>query len=82
MTDGRGSNSPQIYVNKNHVAHFVDRIDILIPPDEHSLNHIEHRLTEQTVIIGEKDHIQTNDVFHIRISIQELNRSGTSNKDC
>ncbi|MBN2103064.1 2-oxoacid:acceptor oxidoreductase subunit alpha [bacterium] len=50
-----GSNSITIRVSSESVKALVDRIDILIPLDRIALGHVEHRISEETLVIGEKD---------------------------
>jgi len=50
-----GSNSTEIRVSSNRVAAFVDRIDILIPINRAPIERLRNRMTDQTVVLGEKD---------------------------
>ncbi|MBN2208395.1 MAG: 2-oxoacid:acceptor oxidoreductase subunit alpha [Candidatus Coatesbacteria bacterium] len=50
-----GSNSTQIRVSKRRVASFVERIDILIPINRAPIDRLKYRITDSTVILGEKD---------------------------
>lgn len=50
-----GSNSTELRVSSKRVEAFVDRIDILFPLNREALNHVEKRITEDTVVLGEKD---------------------------
>ncbi|MFH1721789.1 MAG: 2-oxoacid:acceptor oxidoreductase subunit alpha [Candidatus Altiarchaeota archaeon] len=54
-----GSNSTEIRVSSNKVQSYVERIDVLIPLDELAIPHIEKRISKDTIIIGEKEKIQT-----------------------
>ncbi len=50
-----GSNSTEIRVSSNRVAAFVDRIDVLIPINRATIERLRNRITDQTVVLGEKD---------------------------
>jgi 2-oxoglutarate ferredoxin oxidoreductase subunit alpha len=54
-----GSNSTQIRVTAKKTASFVNRIDILIPFDTAAIVHCEKRITDRTLILGEKDSLAT-----------------------
>ncbi len=56
-----GSNSTELRVSSKRVKAFVDRIDILFPLNREALNHVEKRLTEDTVILGEKEKLITDE---------------------
>ncbi|HSG28285.1 MAG TPA: 2-oxoacid:acceptor oxidoreductase family protein, partial [Candidatus Krumholzibacterium sp.] len=47
-----GNNTVEIRVGSKPVKAFVDRIDILLPLNEGAIDRLEHRLGEDTVIIG------------------------------
>ena len=55
-----GSNSITIRVSSKSVKALVDRMDILIPLDHDALKHIEHRISTETVLIGEKEKLIPN----------------------
>mgnify|MGYP005832671705 CR=1 FL=1 len=48
-----GSNSTEIRVGSSRVAAFVDRMDILIPLDKDAVPHLEHRISPETIVLGE-----------------------------
>lgn len=50
-----GSNSTSIRISSKQVKSFVDRMDILFPFDRSALEHIEYRITSDTVVMGEKE---------------------------
>ncbi len=54
-----GSNSTEIRVSSGKVAAYVDRIDILIPLDHNAIPHLENRISNSTVIIGDKARISS-----------------------
>ena len=58
-----GSNSTQVRVASGRVMSFIDRIDVLIPLDKDAIPHLEKRISEQTVIIGDKEKLKTDRKF-------------------
>ncbi len=60
-----GSNSTQLRITSKRVSAFVNRIDLLIPLDQDAIPHLAHRITENTIIVGEKEKI--NPVIGLRI---------------
>lgn len=52
-----GSNSTQIRVSSRNVSSAVDRIDILIPFDQKALQHVEKRISPDTIILGGKEEV-------------------------
>ncbi|MBI9031333.1 2-oxoacid:acceptor oxidoreductase subunit alpha [bacterium] len=50
-----GVNSTEIRISSQEVNGFRNRIDILIPLSDKSVDHLKSRLTDQTLVIGEKD---------------------------
>ncbi|MDI6616546.1 MAG: 2-oxoacid:acceptor oxidoreductase subunit alpha [Syntrophaceae bacterium] len=50
-----GSNSTQLRVSSRKVRACLDKIDILFPLDRDGLRHVEHRITPETIILGEKE---------------------------
>lgn len=53
-----GSNSTEIRVSSNPVRSYVDRIDILIPLTKKSVDHLEKRVSEETLIIADNDSLK------------------------
>lgn len=53
-----GINSTEIRVSSKKVAAYVDRIDLLIPLNENAIPHLKRRITNETIIIGEKENIK------------------------
>lgn len=49
-----GSNSTEIRLTSEKRRSYVDRIDLLFALDKNVVPHLEHRISKQTVIIGEK----------------------------
>ncbi len=50
-----GSNSTEIRVSSNRVSAFVDRMDILIPFHKGALEHVERRISRQSIILGDEE---------------------------
>jgi 2-oxoglutarate ferredoxin oxidoreductase subunit alpha len=55
-----GSNSTQIRISTKPISAYIDRIDIIIPLNNDAINHIQHRISKETIIIGEYQNIYTN----------------------
>ncbi|HBU70518.1 MAG TPA: 2-oxoacid:acceptor oxidoreductase subunit alpha [Elusimicrobia bacterium] len=49
-----GSNSTQLRVSSQPRSSYVDRIDLLIPLDSGAIAHLKDKITEQTIIFGDK----------------------------
>lgn len=49
-----GSNSIEIRIAHHPVYSFIDRIDLLIVLDEKAFDHISHRITDETRVIGDR----------------------------
>jgi len=54
-----GSNSTQLRVTAKKTSSYVDRIDVFIPLDIAAIEHCENRITDRTLILGEKDMLVT-----------------------
>lgn len=64
-----GSNSTEIRISSKRVAAFVNRIDLLLPLDNDAIPHLKHRITNNTVIIGEREKLDTSyDVIDVPFS--------------
>ena len=50
-----GSNSTELRISSNKVSAVVDRIDLLFPLTSEALKHVSGRITDETIIIGEKE---------------------------
>jgi 2-oxoglutarate ferredoxin oxidoreductase subunit alpha len=50
-----GANSTEIRVSDRRVCALVDRIDILIPLNKGAMQHVEKRISPQTVVLAEKE---------------------------
>ena len=50
-----GNNSAEIRVSKDPVNAFVDRIDLLLPLNQGVRQNIRERITEGTVILGDRE---------------------------
>jgi len=49
-----GTNSTEIRISSRPVASFVNRIDILFPFDEKAVNWLSTRISDNTIIVGDK----------------------------
>jgi 2-oxoglutarate ferredoxin oxidoreductase subunit alpha len=54
-----GSNSSEIRASSRRVAAYLDRMDLLIPLDKGAIPHLRRRISQQTVILGDKEKIPT-----------------------
>lgn len=54
-----GVNSTQIRLSATPVSAILDRIDILVALDKGALGHLAHRITPETIILAEKNEIDT-----------------------
>lgn len=54
-----GSNSTEIRVTNARRNAFVDRIDLLFAMDKGVLPHLEHRITKDTIVLGEREKVCT-----------------------
>lgn len=52
-----GINSTEIRISSQKKTAFIDKIDILIPLHNDSIKHLEKRISPETIVIGEKDKI-------------------------
>ena len=53
-----GINSTEIRVSSRRVSAFCDRIDLLIPLSSGATDHVRRRVSPETVILGEKEHLK------------------------
>jgi 2-oxoglutarate/2-oxoacid ferredoxin oxidoreductase subunit alpha len=71
-----GSNSTELRVSSQRVQAYLDRIDILFPLNREALRHVEHRITRETIIIGEKEkllgHDRDEDMAVIDIPLSDI----------
>ncbi|MFE3846172.1 2-oxoacid:acceptor oxidoreductase subunit alpha [Thermoplasmatota archaeon] len=71
-----GSNSTQIRISSKPVSAYIDRIDILIPLSDESLEHVKKRISKKTLIIGEDEYIKNSKTNNkIEIPITQLAKS-------
>jgi len=72
-----GSNSVEIRVSSEQKHAYLKRIDLLVALDKDALSHLEDRISEGTVIIGEKEILQTGremlDIPFSKIAAEEGN---------
>ncbi len=62
-----GSNSTLIRVSDKNIKAMKHKIDILIPLDSKAIDHVADRLTENTIILGDKDLLKATEyeIIHI-----------------
>ncbi|MFA6619323.1 MAG: 2-oxoacid:acceptor oxidoreductase family protein [Candidatus Neomarinimicrobiota bacterium] len=63
-----GINSTEIRVSSKRIAGFLDRIDILIPLHQDAIDHLEKRITANTVIIGDKEKIHYKNIIDMQFN--------------
>ncbi|MCF7859773.1 MAG: 2-oxoacid:acceptor oxidoreductase subunit alpha [Candidatus Cloacimonetes bacterium] len=63
-----GANSTEIRVSSKPIAGFIDRIDILIPLHKDGIDHLKKRITKDTIVIGEKDKINYEDIIDVQFT--------------
>lgn len=70
-----GSNTVEIRVSDRPVEGFVDAIDIFLPLNKDAVEHAKHRISEKTIILGDKktigDHEQIKDISFVSMA-QEI----------
>lgn len=54
-----GSNTTEIRVSSLKIATYLDKIDILVPLDAAAVRHCEKRISPNTLIVGERDLLDT-----------------------
>jgi 2-oxoglutarate ferredoxin oxidoreductase subunit alpha len=54
-----GNNSTQIRVSSQRVASYTKRIDIFVPIHAGAMERFHDRISNETVIVGQRDHIET-----------------------
>ncbi|WP_448375606.1 2-oxoacid:acceptor oxidoreductase subunit alpha [Fervidobacterium sp.] len=52
-----GNNSTEIRISSQPVKAYVDKIDILVPLNDNAIERLRHRITEETVILGETRYV-------------------------
>jgi 2-oxoglutarate ferredoxin oxidoreductase subunit alpha len=50
-----GSNSTEIRISSKRVSTYLDRMDILIPFHKSALEHVEKRISPDTIVLGDKE---------------------------
>ncbi|MHA2472308.1 MAG: 2-oxoacid:acceptor oxidoreductase subunit alpha [Promethearchaeota archaeon] len=73
-----GVNSTTIRVSSKPVRAYIDRIDLLIPLNETALPHLRERISSDTLIIGEKQYIET--IPNIQANIVKIPFTELSNE--
>ncbi len=54
-----GQNSTEIRVSSHRVASYADRIDILLALSSGAVNHLKDRISSDTLIIGDPEHLKS-----------------------
>ncbi|BDZ67546.1 2-oxoacid:acceptor oxidoreductase subunit alpha [Methanobacterium ferruginis] len=54
-----GQNSTEIRVSSHRVASYVNRIDILLALSSGAIKHLKDRISDDTLIIGDPEHLKT-----------------------
>lgn len=63
-----GANSTEIRISSNPVSAFLNRIDILIPLHNEGISHLKKRITEDTIVIGEKEKINYENIIDVQFT--------------
>ena len=64
-----GSNSTEIRISSRRVSSYVDRMDIFVPLDKEAIPHLHKRISDETVIIGDREKLSTDyDVIDVPFS--------------
>jgi 2-oxoglutarate/2-oxoacid ferredoxin oxidoreductase subunit alpha len=53
-----GENSTQIRISSKRINAYLDRIDVLVSLSKGAINHLKNRISEETIIIGDKENIE------------------------
>lgn len=53
-----GQNSTEIRISSHRVASYVHRIDILLALSSGAINHLSDRISEDTIILGDPEHLK------------------------
>jgi 2-oxoacid:acceptor oxidoreductase, alpha subunit len=53
-----GQNSTEIRISSRRVASYVDRIDLLLALSSGAINHLKDRISSETLIMGDPEHIK------------------------
>lgn len=69
-----GNNSTEIRISSQPVKAYVDRIDILVPLNDNAIERLRPRITEETIILGEKKYVE-NEKNSIGILLEEIAES-------
>ena len=79
-----GGNSTEIRISTKAVSAYIDRIDILVPLNKDAIQHIQSRISKNTLIIGEGKNIKTKKIsnkisFPITKTAEEIGNKVYSN---
>jgi len=69
-----GNNSTEIRISSQPVKAYVDRIDVLVPLNDNAIERLRPRITEETIILGEKKYVE-NEKNSIGILLEEIAES-------
>ncbi|QIV77787.1 2-oxoacid:acceptor oxidoreductase subunit alpha [Fervidobacterium pennivorans subsp. carthaginiensis] len=69
-----GNNSTEIRISSQPVKAYVDRIDILVPLNDNAIERLRPRITEETIILGEKKYVEK-EKNSIGLMIEEIAES-------
>ena len=58
-----GSNSTELRISSERRHAYLDRIDILVPLDKDAVAHLHRRITERTLILGDREKLGTDRVM-------------------
>lgn len=67
-----GNNTTEIRVSSERIRALIDRIDILIPLGKNATYRLENRITDKTLVIGEREFIETSPGEKIEVPFLEM----------
>jgi 2-oxoglutarate/2-oxoacid ferredoxin oxidoreductase subunit alpha len=60
-----GVNSTQIRISSERLSGFTERIDILIPLTNESIDHLKNRISDRTIVLGDRRKINFNGMIDV-----------------
>lgn len=69
-----GNNSTEIRISSYPVRAYVDRIDILVPLSDDAIERLRNRISEETIILGEKKYVEGEE-NSISVMLEEIAES-------
>ncbi len=69
-----GNNSTEIRISEKPVYAYVDRIDILVPLNDNSLDRLRKRITKDTIILGSPKYV-SNEENSLSVKFEEIAES-------